>query len=66
MQIKIYEPETGEILTRADVANMKLPFEHGWDTWLVTSPIGHVLSQHQTYDAAALHLQILGPKPMAA
>ncbi|RWP44350.1 MAG: hypothetical protein EOR04_05355 [Mesorhizobium sp.] len=63
MQIQVYEPLTGDILTRADVANMKLPFEKGWDTWWVTSPTGRILGQHTSYEAAEIQTRIL---PLAA
>ncbi|TPJ51783.1 MULTISPECIES: hypothetical protein [unclassified Mesorhizobium] len=63
MQIQVYEPLTGDVLTRADVANMKLPFEHGWDQWWVTSPSGRILGRHNSYDAAELQARI---QPLAA
>ncbi|TPL42562.1 MULTISPECIES: hypothetical protein [unclassified Mesorhizobium] len=66
MQIKVYEPTTGDVLTRADVANMKLPFERGWDKYWVTSPTGRVIGQHDNYQAAELQLRVLRPLPMAA
>jgi hypothetical protein len=66
LQIQVYEPLTGDVLTRADVANMKLPFEHGWDTWWVTSPTGRILGQHTNYPAAETHLKMLNPLPLAA
>ncbi|RWI47591.1 MAG: hypothetical protein EOR25_15685 [Mesorhizobium sp.] len=66
MQIQVYEPLTGDVLSRADVANMKLPFEKGWDTWWVTSPTGRILGQHASYKAAQTHLHILNPLPIAA
>lgn len=56
MQIKIFEPTTNDILTREDVANMRLPFHYGWDTWLVTSPTGRVLGRYNNYQAALRHL----------
>ncbi|RUU76123.1 hypothetical protein [Mesorhizobium sp. M7A.F.Ca.MR.362.00.0.0] len=63
MQIQVYEPLTGDVLTRADVANMKLPFDHGWDSWWVTSPTGRILGRHDNYQAAELQARIL---PLAA
>ncbi|TGT64029.1 MULTISPECIES: hypothetical protein [unclassified Mesorhizobium] len=66
MQIQVYEPLTGDVLTRADVANMKLPFEQGWDRWWVTDADGRVLGQHDNYQAADIQLRILQPLPLAA
>ena len=57
-KIKVYEPLTGDVLTRIDVANMKLPFEQGWDSWLVTSPTERILGQHNSYEAAERHLRL--------
>ncbi|ESY35708.1 hypothetical protein NKK48_30195 [Mesorhizobium sp. C386A] len=66
MQIQVYEPATGDVLTRKDVANMKLPFEEGWDTWWVTSPTGRILGRHPDYSAAETHMKMLRPLRLAA
>lgn len=66
MQIQVYEPATGDVLTREDIANMKLPFKYGWDTWQVVSPTGRILGSHSSYRAAAIQQHILQPVPLAA
>lgn len=53
MQIKIFEPVTDEILTRADTDNMRLPFEQGWEQYLVTDQDGQILAVCNDYRAAA-------------
>lgn len=57
-KVKVYEPLTGDVLSRADVANMKLPFEHGWDQWWVTSPTARILGRYDNYAAAERHLRL--------
>lgn len=67
MQIQIYEPATGDFLTREDVRRMRLPFRYGWDTWLVTSATGRILGRHKTYLGAYLQFTTLrGPTALAA
>ncbi|WP_353645700.1 hypothetical protein [Mesorhizobium sp. WSM2239] len=55
MQIKIFEPATDDILTRADTDNMRLPFEHGWEQYLVTDDVGQILGVYDNFTAAADH-----------
>ncbi|MCV0350242.1 MAG: hypothetical protein K5863_09205 [Nitratireductor sp.] len=59
MQIKIFEPETDEILTREDVANMKLPFDQGWLTYLVTDDVGNIEGTYSNLKDAEDHTQLV-------
>ena len=58
-RIKIFEPETDEILTRADVANMRLPFDHGWETYLVCDEADQILGVYDNYEDASNHRQTI-------
>ena len=53
--IKIFEPATDEILTRADTDKMRLPFEEGWDTWLVCDEAGLILGSYDNFVDASRH-----------
>lgn len=55
MTIKVFEPTTDEILTRADIANMKLPFSYGWETYLVTDEDDQILGIYDNYGDATNH-----------
>ncbi len=59
VRIKVFEPVTNEILTRADVANMRLPFHHGWQTWLVTDDRDRILGVYDSYQDALNHRHAL-------
>ena len=53
--IKIFEPETDEILTRADVAKMRLPFTYGWPVYLVCDEADQIVGVYDSYQDALNH-----------
>ena len=67
MQIKIIETETGEILTKADTRNMRLPFETGWPAYGIFNAQGECVDVYPRYSQAAAELTRLSSYiPLAA
>ena len=67
MNIKILQTETGDILTRADTNNMRLPFEYGWPCWGVFDSRDELIDDFPTYSQAQKFVnELTSEMPLAA
>lgn len=56
MIIKVLEPLTDAVLTREDIANMKLPFTRGWEAWGIFDHRGVCVDSFPRYSQAVAAL----------